>query len=214
MKALSDMRQHYGASSLRRKDLAADPFAQFAQWFQTARECAAITEANAMTLATSDQSGSVSARTVLLKDWDERGFVFFTNYESAKARQIEANPSVCLLFPWVALERQIVIQGIARKTTPEESATYFASRPLKSRIAASVSPQSQPVASREILERDFETIQAKFAGGDVPLPAFWGGYRVEPTTMEFWQGRADRLHDRFLFTKDEGGGWQATRLAP
>jgi len=208
------MRQHYAAGELRRAQLTADPFEQFDRWFVEAGECKAIVEPNAMTLATADETGRVMARTVLLKAWDHAGFVFFTNYMSQKADQIAKNPQVSLLFPWLALERQVAICGTVEKTSQDESHIYFSSRPRKSRIAASISPQSRPVASREVLESAFTRLNDQIVGDEVPLPDFWGGYRVVPQMIEFWQGRPDRLHDRFLYTKDVNNSWRIERLAP
>lgn len=167
-----------------------------------------------MTLATCGADGRVTARTVLLKDWSNAGFTFFSNYESLKARQIDENPQVSLLFSWLPLERQIAIAGRAEKTSREESDAYFSSRPEQSRVGAWASPQSQPVASRGILEKKFEAVQKKFPDGNIPLPDFWGGYRVIPATMEFWQGRPNRLHDRFLYTRGAGDSWSIERLSP
>lgn len=208
------MRQNYQAGALRREDLETDPFRQFEQWFQTALEFPEVAEANAMTLATSDREGLVSARTVLLKAWDGNGFVFFTNTSSLKARQIAENNRVALLFAWLPLERQISIRGQAEKTTVAESLRYFLSRPRASQLGAWVSQQSRPISSRQILEGKFEEMKKKFSEGKVPLPSVWGGYRVVPQAMEFWQGRRDRLHDRFLYTRTPDSTWQIERLAP
>lgn len=211
---LRDLRQNYGAGELRRKDLAADPFRQFEGWLRAAMNCEKIPEPNAMTLSTADRKARVAARTVLLKAWDDRGFVFFTNYTSEKARQIAENPQVALLFSWLPLERQVAVCGRAERVSPDESRAYFASRPPASKLGAWASPQSQPIASRKILEDRLEETRNRFPDGEVPLPDFWGGFRVVPETVEFWQGRADRLHDRFLYTRGPGGAWRIERLAP
>ena len=166
-----------------------------------------------MTLATVSASGEPSARTVLLKGLDDLGFVFFTNYESAKARDLEANPRACLLFFWGELERQVRINGAVARISREESSVYFRSRPRESQIGAWVSPQSRTIPNRGVLEENFESLTAQYEGGDVPVPPFWGGYRVTPERMEFWQGRPSRLHDRLLYT-NTASGWKRERLAP
>jgi len=209
---LSDFRKEYSERGMHRADLAADPFAEFAKWFGQASELG-VAEPNAMTLATVDTQGMPYQRTVLLKYFDASGFVFFTNYESRKARQIAENPRVSLLFPWVTLERQVIIQGRAEKTTSAESMKYFMSRPRDSRIGAWVSNQSEVITSRKFLLQKLAEIRGKFQNGEVPLPSFWGGYRVVPEMIEFWQGGPARLHDRFLYTRD-GGGWGIERLSP
>lgn len=209
----ADLRKDYRAGELRRGDLDANPFAQFQKWFQEAQGCTAILEANAMTLATAETDGRVSARTVLLKAYDENGFVFFTNLNSLKSRQLTENPHAALLFPWLPLERQVSISGRAERVTLAETAAYFASRPFSSRIGAWVSQQSQIITSRKLLEMKFEEMRRKFAAGEVPLPDFWGGWRIIPDTVEFWQGRTSRLHDRFLYSRI-GGIWQIDRLSP
>ena len=210
---ISDLRRDYRSGELHRRDLDPDPFVQFERWFMEAEADPRCTECNAMTLATSDTSGFVTARTVLLKDCDSRGFVFFTNYGSLKARQIAANPHVALLFPWLQMERQVSICGQAQKISRAESEGYFRRRPFENQIGAWASSQSAIAASRAELEARFETVRAKFAGGEVPMPESWGGFRVAPRTMEFWQGRAGRLHDRFLYTRKEEG-WTIHRLSP
>ena len=166
-----------------------------------------------MTLATATTDGAPSQRTLLLKMFDERGFVFFTNYGSKKAQQIKENPQVCLLFPWIALERQVIITGTATKTTKTESLKYFISRPLESQLGAWASTQSGKISSRKALQMKFAELKAKFKDGKVPLPSFWGGYRVEPTSIEFWQGGEGRLHDRLLYSRSDGD-WQIERLQP
>jgi pyridoxamine 5'-phosphate oxidase len=201
------------ARGLSRSELDPDPIRQFQRWFEEtiAQD---IPEPNAMTLATVDARGQPFARTVLLKLYDERGFVFFTNYESRKSRQIGANPRVALLFPWVALARQVQIVGQARRISAVESLKYFASRPRGSQIGAWASPQSEVIRTRSLLEAKVAEINRRFAEGEIPLPNFWGGYRVEPELVELWQGRDSRLHDRFQYTRDPGGPWVIERLAP
>ncbi len=200
------------ARGVSRADLDPDPIRQFQRWFEEtiAQD---IPEPNAMTLATVDARGQPYARTVLLKLYDERGFVFFTNYESRKSRQIGENPRVALLFPWVALARQVQIVGQARRISAAESLKYFATRPRGSQIGAWASPQSQVIRTRALLEGKVAEIKRRFAEGEIPLPDFWGGYRVEPELIELWQGRDSRLHDRFQYRRD-GGGWAIERLAP
>ena len=210
---LSHLGRDYLSQSLHRDDLADDPYDQFHHWFQQACE-AQLLEPNAMTLATAGTDARPTQRTVLLKNFDHRGFVFFTNLESNKAKQIAQNPEVSLLFPWLSLERQVIISGRAAKVSPEETLDYFLTRPLRSQLAAWASPQSSLISSRKVLEMKFAEIEEKFRHGKVPLPPFWGGYRVEPHSIEFWQGGAGRLHDRFLYTHQPGGNWTIDRLAP
>ena len=167
-----------------------------------------------MTCATADKSGNVTARTVLLKAFDERGFVFFTNTSSTKARQLAENPRAALLFAWLPLERQVSITGPVEKISTAETLAYFASRPFGSRLGAWVSIQSSIIPSRKVLEMKFEEMKAKFAHGEVPLPDFWSGYRVSPQNVEFWQGAPNRLHDRFLYTRQAGNTWSIDRLSP
>ncbi len=208
---IDNLRQEYTSQGLRREDLDPDPIAQFQKWFEQART-AGILEPNAMTLSTADAAGCVSSRTVLLKAYDQRGFVFFTNYGSRKARQIAENAQVSLLFPWLALERQVAVLGKAERISHAESLRYFMSRPFGSRIGAWVSDQSRVISSRKLLEDKFRQMMEKFRDGQVPLPDFWGGYRVEPSSLEFWQGGSSRLHDRFFYTG--GGPWTIERLQP
>ena len=209
---LSNLRRDYDREPLSEADLDPDPVKQFRAWFDEARS-SGIPEPNAMTLGTSDKSGIVSCRTVLLKAYDDRGFVFFTNYGSRKAHQIAENPRASLLFPWVALARQIEIAGTVEKISSAESLAYFLSRPFGSRLGAWVSGQSSVVSSRQILLAKFDELKRRFADGEVPKPEGWGGYRVIPESLEFWQGGQDRLHDRLLYKKF-GGAWTISRLAP
>jgi len=205
------LRREYAQTGLRRADLAGEPFAQFRRWF-TEAAAAGLVEPNAMVLATTD-GARPSSRTVLLKAYDERGFVFFTNYESRKARDIAADPNVSLLFPWYALERQVGILGRAERISAAESLAYFASRPHGSRLGAWVSSQSTVIGGRKVLEMKWDEMRRKFSRGEIPLPSFWGGFRVVPAEIEFWQGRANRLHDRFRYTRGDGA-WTIERLAP
>ena len=206
------LRRDYTRGGLDRDDLADDPFAQFARWFDQARE-AELVEPNAMSLATVAADGRVSVRTVLLKYFGADGFVFFTNYESRKAADMAANPRVALLFPWLALERQVRIEGVAERISKADSLAYFMKRPHGSQLGAWVSQQSSVISSRSLLEQKMDEIKRKFSAGKVPLPSFWGGYRVRPDAFEFWQGRSNRLHDRFHYAP-EGQGWRIERLAP
>ena len=206
------LRRDYTLGGLDREDLAEDPFEQFARWFEQA-ERAELLEPNAMSMASADASGRVSLRTVLLKYFGRDGFVFFTNYESRKAADIAVNPQVALMFPWLALERQVRIEGNAERISTKDSLVYFLKRPRGSQLGAWVSRQSSIVGSRQLLEMKLAEMQRKFADGEVPLPSFWGGYRVRPRLFEFWQGRPSRLHDRFQYTPD-GDAWRIERLAP
>ena len=209
---LADLRKDYSLAGLTEKDLARDPFRQFEKWFQEA-EAAKIAEPNAMTLATAGRDGRPSARTVLLKGLDGRGFVFFSNYESRKGRELEASAHATLLFPWVALERQVIVEGMVTKVAREESEAYFHSRPRASQLAAWVSQQSSIIPGRAVLEDAMKALEKKYAGQEVPLPANWGGWRLLPETVEFWQGRRSRLHDRLRYRREKDG-WTIERLAP
>ena len=210
---ISDMRDEFAMSGLSRADLSSNPFTQFEHWFKEA-EMAGMRMPNAMTLATVSPTGMPSMRLVLLKFFDKNGFVFYTNYGSHKAQDIAANPQVALHFPWHDLERQVRIRGRAEKISVAESAKYFLSRPKGSQLGAWVSNQSSPISSRQMLLSKLAEIKEKFKDKEVSLPSFWGGYRVVPTAFEFWQGRKSRLHDRFLYSKTDGGDWNIERLAP
>ena len=198
---------------LARKNLESNPIDQFRLWFNQALD-ADIPEPNAMTLATVDSEGQPFQRTVLLKAYDDKGFVFYTNYESRKAKHIAHNSKVSALFPWVSLERQIIINGIAERVSTAETLKYFASRPFGSRLGAWVSKQSSVISSRSLLEGKLREMKAKFKNGEVPVPSFWGGYRIVPQSIESWQGGANRIHDRFLYTSTENNTWDINRLAP
>lgn len=211
---LSQFRREYLMGGLSRSNLDSDPILQFTEWFEQARKIE-IADPTAMVLATVGKGGQPHQRTVLLKYFDEKGFVFFTNYESRKAREIKDNANVSLLFVWLDLERQVMINGTAAKVSAAESAKYFMSRPKESQMAAWVSSQSNVLTSRQMLLQKFDEMKRKIGKGKVPLPSFWGGYRVEPVEIEFWQGRQNRLHDRFLYTrKAQSKEWVIERLAP
>ncbi len=207
------MRRQYASRSLDRPDLQADPFAQFDLWMREAIETKLL-EPNAMALATVSATGAPSVRTVLLKGFDARGLVFYTNYTSAKARDLAANTQVACLFQWLPLERQVSVRGRAEKISTAESLKYFLSRPHESQIGAWASQQSQVITTRALLEEKFAEMKNKFQVGAVPLPEFWGGYRVVPQTFEFWQGRPSRLHDRFVYRQEAAQSWQINRLMP
>jgi pyridoxamine 5'-phosphate oxidase len=211
--SLSDLRKDYTLAGLTEADLDFDPIAQFRIWFAEARD-ARGGEPNAMSVATVDAEGRPSVRTVLLKGLDERGFVFFTNYESAKGQALADNPRAELLFYWAELERQVRISGRVEQTSREETEAYFRSRPIGNQIGALASPQSQVIPNRDVLEQRYAELEREFQAGDVPLPDHWGGYRVVPETIEFWQGRKSRLHDRLRYRRDDGGQWIIERLAP
>ncbi len=211
---LADERKNYLRGQLRRVDLQGDPIRQFHRWMQDAHE-AKVVEPTAMSLATVGADGHPRVRTVLLKGLDDRGFVFFSNFASRKGRQLGENPRASLLFPWLALERQVLVAGSVARVDDEETRTYFDSRPRESRLAAWASQQSDAVASRAALDSGLDAIRLRFGPeGEVPVPPFWGGYRVRPDTVEFWQGRASRLHDRFEYTRQPDGSWAIERLSP
>jgi pyridoxamine 5'-phosphate oxidase len=214
---IADLRTEYKRATLDESGVAADPYRQFERWFAEAVKSQLI-EPNAMTLATIDPDGRPAARIVLLKSFDERGFVFFTNYLSRKGRALAAQPDAALLFFWPDLERQVRIEGVAAPLEPAESAAYFSGRPRASQLGAWASPQSEPIAGRAALEVSFAEAQARFADASrpVPCPPHWGGYRLVPDAVEFWQGRASRLHDRIRYrrNREHAGAWVIDRLAP
>lgn len=210
--SLADLRREYTLASLDLTEVDPDPFVQFTQWFDEAQR-AEVLEPNAMTLATADAAGRPSARVVLLKEVTPRGFVFFTDYRSRKGIELAANPRAGLCFFWKELERQVRIVGTVERLAPEESAAYFGSRPLGSRVGAWASVQSAVIPGRDWLEAEVERVSAAYPDGDVPLPPHWGGYRVAPEELEFWQGRASRLHDRVRYLPN-GESWRVERLSP
>jgi pyridoxamine 5'-phosphate oxidase len=210
---VSNLRRSATGFVLDREDLAADPILQFEDWFRYACETVAM-DPNAVTISTVDSEHRPSSRTVLLKYFDEKGFVFFTNYESKKSVHIDANPNVSLLFFWSDAARQVKIRGKAERIPSKESLKYFVARPRGSQIGAWVSTQSSVITSRSLLESKFQEMKEKYRDKKIPLPSFWGGYRVVPEEVEFWQGRRNRLHDRFQYTKRDDGTWAIARLAP
>ncbi len=210
---LTALRQEYAARGLRRRDLDPDPIKQFSAWFTAAVE-AGIPDANAMSLATATRDGKPSVRIVLLKGFDESGFAFYTNYASEKGRHLEENPRTALGLYWVQLERQIRIEGAVEKLSREDSLHYFHSRPRGAQLGAWASHQSEVIDARRILEARLAKMTERFAGSEVPLPPHWGGYRVRPAMIEFWQGRPNRLHDRFRYARAADGSWSIARLAP
>lgn len=212
-KNIADIRRDYQLRTLLESDIAANPFEQFNTWWDDAVN-SEIDEINAMTLATASATGIPSARIVLLKSVTEEGFVFFTNYNSHKGKELEENPHACLVFFWKELERQVRITGKVKKVPAAESDAYFNSRPAGSRIGAWASPQSEVIASREVIEQHIVQYEEEFAGSEISRPAHWGGYLVEPGIIEFWQGRSNRLHDRIQYSKQEDGSWTIDRLAP
>jgi pyridoxamine 5'-phosphate oxidase len=211
---LDDIRREYTLTGLDYDQLNPDPIAQFELWMQQAMDANMTADPTAMSLATVDSTGQPSQRIVLLKKLDAKGFVFYTNLESQKAQDIAHNSKVSLHFPWTALERQVIVYGEAEKLSVAEATRYFLSRPRNSQIAAWTSHQSQKIGSRKLLEQAFEQMKHKFKEGDVPLPSFWGGYRVKPVKVEFWQGRGSRLHDRFMYRLGADQGWSLDRLQP
>jgi pyridoxamine 5'-phosphate oxidase len=210
---LSQLRLDYTMHSLNEDQVAAAPIAQFEKWWEDAAQ-SKIVEMNAMTVATTGSDGMPDARIVLLKAFDERGFVFFTNYNSAKSGQLEQNGNCCLLFFWKELERQVRIKGVAEKISVKESIDYFDSRPEGSKLGAWSSPQSMVVAGKAFLKETFEYYAERFKHGQIPKPPHWGGYRIKPASIEFWQGRPSRMHDRILYTETTPGVWKTERLAP
>ena len=209
---IKDNRREYDYGTLSRENLRSNPFEQFSLWMDQALE-AEIVDPTAMSLATVDTQGKPWQRMVLLKGFDERGFVFYTNLGSRKASDITSNPQVSLQFPWLQLDRQVIVGGKAEPLSDNETSDYFKSRPISSQLAAWASEQSSPIASREVLEAQFNAVQQRFESGEVPLPEFWGGYRIVPREFEFWQGGENRLHDRFSFQRD-GDSWIISRLSP
>lgn len=213
MSSIADIRRDYSLKTLLETEVADNPFLQFGDWWQQAVE-SEIDEVNAMTLATASLEGVPSARIVLLKGYDENGFVFFTNYESAKGRELAENPKASLLFFWKELERQVRITGLVEKLSAAENDDYFLSRPTGSQIGAWASPQSHIIENRSWLERRVEELNEKFKTEELKRPPHWGGYRVKPVIIEFWQGRSSRLHDRIQYTLQDNGSWKIERLAP
>ena len=212
-KRIADIRRDYSHKSLSEKDADPNAIKQFQNWWTEALN-SKIEEPNAMTLATASIDGLPSARIVLLKEFSEKGFIFFTNYESYKAQQLTENPKACLVFFWKELERQVRITGLIEKVSGKQSDEYFSSRPESSRIGAWTSPQSRVIESRQWLDEKFNELVNKMEGTKISRPAYWGGYIVKPVVIEFWQGRPNRLHDRIQYTLEENGGWKIERLAP
>ncbi|MFZ6743322.1 pyridoxamine 5'-phosphate oxidase [Undibacterium sp. JH2W] len=210
--SVADIRTDYKKASLAESDVNSDPYSQFANWFEQALK-ADVPEPNAMALSTVDTAGRPSSRIVLIKEFDARGFSWFTNYDSAKGQDLESNPHAALLFFWIPLERQVRIEGRIEKLSDAENDAYFNSRPLGSRQSALASQQSQPIADRAVLEQQLAAVVAEF-GNHPPRPAHWGGYRLVPERLEFWQGRSSRLHDRIIYTRTEDGLWEISRLQP
>ena len=211
--SIADLRQEYSNQTLLEEDVAHNPIDQFQKWWQQVID-SQVVEPNAMTLATASSDGMPSARIVLLKGFDSNGFVFYTNYKSYKALQLEENPKACLVFFWKELERQVRIIGLVKKISEKESDKYFHSRPLGSQVGAAASPQSQVIPNRSWIDEEYKKLLAKYKDGIMPKPSHWGGYRVQPVIIEFWQGRPSRLHDRIQYTLQEGGEWKIERLAP
>lgn len=210
---IENIRREYMRDGLRRSELDIDPVKQFDQWLSIATKTS-MSDPTAMSIATVGENGMPSLRTVLLKYYSDKGFVFFTNLDSRKARELKKNKKIALLFPWTDLERQVIITGEAEFVSTAESMKYFLSRPKDSQIAALASHQSRPISSRALLEEKFLQLKTKFKNGDVSLPSFWGGVCIKPEQVEFWQGRENRLHDRFMYTKDDKGRWSIERLSP
>ena len=211
--SIAHLRKEYRQSELRRADLDPDPLRQFEKWLQIALQVG-VPEPSAMALATADKQGRPSVRMVLLKGVDVRGFSFFTHYDSPKGRDLTQNPQAALVIYWAELERQIRVSGKVRQLDQAESAAYFNSRPKGSRLAAWVSPQSQVMPNRHVLEERFDQLRDQFPGENIPVPPTWGGYLLQPQELEFWQGRPNRLHDRFRYTRLSDQDWRIERLAP
>ena len=207
------LREAYADEGLSRSSINSDPFKQFETWFQQTVE-SGMPEPNAMVVGTASAGAAPSQRTVLLKSYDHDGFVFYTNYGSRKAEQMAENDQVSLIFPWVGLERQVIVEGRARKVSAAESLRYFSTRPRGSQLGAWASNQSDVISTRHLLEAKLDEMKQKFKQGDISLPSFWGGYRVKPHRIEFWQGRNHRLHDRFLFVRSDQSDWEMERLSP
>ncbi len=212
-RSVAALRSEYAGMSLNESDVDADPIAQFAIWMENAI-AAEVAEANAMTVATATRDGVPSARIVLLKGFDARGFVFFTNYESHKGRELTENPVAALVFHWLTLHRQVRVSGTVERVSHEESETYFHSRPRGSQMGAWASHQSSVLPNRAALETRLAELEAEYREGEIPLPSFWGGFRVIPQTIEFWQGRRSRLHDRIRYSRQPDGSWRIERLSP
>ncbi len=213
MKKIADIRKEYMLHSFLETDAAADPFTQFSAWWEAALR-SQVEEVNACTLATASPEGIPSARIVLLKGYDENGFVFFTNYESSKGRALTANPRACMVFFWKELERQVKIEGTATRLSDAENDDYYFSRPVGSQIGAWASPQSRVIESRRVIEDQVQRLEEKFAAQPITRPPHWGGFRIRPSLMEFWQGRPSRLHDRLQYRRLENDSWILERLAP
>ncbi|WP_434095220.1 pyridoxamine 5'-phosphate oxidase [Streptomyces flaveolus] len=212
---LPSMRKQYRADGLAESELAATPLEQFARWFKQAATEGGLFEPNAMVVSTADAEGRPSSRTVLLKHFDEQGFVFYTNYDSRKARELGENPHVSLLFPWHPMARQVIVTGVARRTGRDETAAYFRTRPHGSQLGAWASVQSAVVPGRDALDSAYAELAARYPEGErVPVPPHWGGFRVAPRAVEFWQGRENRLHDRLRYVAQADGSWRVERLAP
>lgn len=211
---IANLRANYLAATLSTKDVDKNPFAQFKKWIDEALK-ADLHQPNTMTLATASKDGKPSARIVLLKDFDEAGFVFYTNFQSKKGQELLENPQAALVFLWLELQRQLRIEGHVEKVSTEKARNYFRSRPKDSQISAYASPQSDVVENRGVLEENVKALEEKYADqAELPLPDFWGGFRIVPTFIEFWQGRPSRLHDRIAYQKQEDGSWKIERLAP